>query len=165
MSGGFEEQVARLRREFDESFARAPEVQPRGTEEFLAIGAAGGQYALRLSQISLLARMPVLVPLPSAAESFLGVAAVRSGVVPVFSMARLLAQPAEAPAWLVVMARRREEDPRVGFAFARWDGYIREPAPEAGRAAVKVAYRGQSYVILDLFAFAETLQRAAGKEH
>jgi hypothetical protein len=161
MSDSIEQQVARMRREFDEAFARAPAAGPGEEEQFLAISAGGGRYAVRLSEVALLARTPPLVSMPAHAEGFLGLVSLRAGATPVFSIARLLSEPADAAAWLVVSAGT-DPGTRLAFAFGEWEGYARQPKGTV--ETDKLTYKGNTYVVIDLAALVKRLHAAAGEE-
>jgi purine-binding chemotaxis protein CheW len=118
--------AAALRAEFDHSFAALP-ATPAPTEELLAIRVGGDSYALRLRGVlELVAGHPVS-RLPSATPHLLGLAGLRGGVVPVFSLTSLLGAagglPRETPRWLLLCA---EEEP-FALAFDGFEGHLRLP--------------------------------------
>ena len=90
-----------LRRAFDRSFAALPAEAPP-FEDLLTVRAAGDTFALRLRDVAELIAGLLVAPLPSATPHLLGLAGLRGGVVPVFSLASLLgaAGPAGAPRWV-----------------------------------------------------------------
>ena len=119
--------AASLREEFDRSFAALP-AEPVPTEELLAIRVGGDFYALRLGEVSeLIAGHPVS-RLTSTTPHLLGLAGVRGGVVPVFSLASLLGAaaglPRDTPRWLLLCAAQEP----FALAFDGFDGHLRLPA-------------------------------------
>lgn len=106
MSDSVQQQwIERLRDEFDRSFQRAHAAEPADSIEALSIRVGHEQqtHLIRVDEaVSLLQRMPAIRPLPGAADTVLGLALLRGRVVPVYCLARLLAQaPDEAPEWLI----------------------------------------------------------------
>ena len=133
MSARSEEVGARareLRRAFDLTFAAPPAVRA-SAEAVLALGIGGDTYALRLSEIGGVFGDRPVTPLPGRVPAFLGIAAIRGALVPVYSLAALLARPAEAaPRWLVLAGSRG----KVGLAFDRLEGHFRGATTLATRA-------------------------------
>jgi chemotaxis signal transduction protein len=124
--GGTARHLARLKTDFDGSFAAAPPVGPPGEQvALLLLRVCGDRAAVRLSDIQGLLPCPPVVPVPSAAPALLGVAGVRGGIVPVFSLARLCGYPgdAEPPRWMLLCG----EEP-LGLAFSTFEGHVRAPA-------------------------------------
>jgi chemotaxis signal transduction protein len=118
------ERAAMLRQVFDQAFAAAPAGTSTPTEAFLAIGAGGDNYALRLVEISGLFVDKKVVPLPSESPDLLGIASFRGALVPVYDLAVLLGYAAKPlPRWLVLVAPQTP----VGLAFDRFDGYLNLP--------------------------------------
>ena len=70
--------------------------------------------------------------MPSPAREFLGVAALRGGIVPVYSLRALLGDATgdERPRWLVVAGRERV----AAFAFDGLEGYLRVPQADISQA-------------------------------
>ena len=126
------QRATELRRAFDHSFAAAPSGASAPTEAFLAIGAGGDNYVLRLAEISGLYVDRKVTCLPSGSPDLLGLAGFRGALVPVYDLRVLLGYPAgPLPRWLVLMASRTP----IGLAFDRFDGYLDIPlqavAPES----------------------------------
>jgi chemotaxis signal transduction protein len=114
--------VARLRREFDETFARPPATQP-GFEAFLGLRLRDDPYAVRLRQIEGLLSDRRIVPLPTAVAAFAGLTAHRGALVPVYDLGMLLGYPAAASLrWIVTV---RASEALLGLAFERFDGHYR----------------------------------------
>jgi chemotaxis signal transduction protein len=115
------DQLARVRREFDESFARAPSVVPEAHDPFLKIVVHARPYAVRLVEIRGLLADRTVVPLPGPTPELLGLTAVRGAVVPVYDLGALLGHPpvAGVPRFLLLAG---DAEP-VGLGFDRFDGY------------------------------------------
>lgn len=79
-----------LRSAFDEAFAKAP-ADPGETRDLLLVSAGGRRFALPLESLAGVELTPPLTPLPSSQSALLGLANCRGRIVPVFSLARLLA--------------------------------------------------------------------------
>jgi chemotaxis signal transduction protein len=132
-----DEGLVRLRREFDETFARLPEAQA-GREGFLGLGLRGDPYALRMEQIQGVLTDRTIVPLPTAVASFAGLTAHRGALVPVYDLGMLLGYAtAAALRWVVTV---RTSEALIGLGFDRFDGHYRvvaagsstEERPSAG---------------------------------
>src|SRR5258706_8445815 len=97
---------------------------------FLGVTIGANSYALELSEITALFADPRIVPLPSSAREFLGVVALRGGIV--YSLRALLgyATGDERPRWLVVAGRERV----AAFAFDGLEAYLRVPQTDISRA-------------------------------
>jgi chemotaxis signal transduction protein len=125
-----------LRATFDQSFAVPPNTAPDESANFLGVTIGANSYALELSEITALFADTRIVPLPSSAGEFLGVAALRGGIVPVYSLRALLGHATgdERPRWLVVAGRERA----AAFAFDGLEAYLRvaqaEISPVQGEA-------------------------------
>jgi chemotaxis signal transduction protein len=117
----FEELAARLRDDFDRSFAepRSPE-RPAG-DDLLAIRIGPEPYALRLAEVSGLYTERKITRLPGSSPALLGIAAFRGAIVPVYDLSVLLGQsPGEMVRWLAIAAGQA-----VAFALASVEGYLR----------------------------------------
>ena len=87
--------VAEIRNAFDHSYAIPPASQVgEQIENLLAVRVAGDPYALRVGEISSLTNSRKTVALPSPVSELLGVAGIRGGFVPVYSLAALLGRRA-----------------------------------------------------------------------
>lgn len=122
--------VARLKREFDETFAKPPARQA-AHESFLGLGLRGDPYALRIGQIEGIVTERRIVPLPTAVSAFAGLTAHRGSLVPVYDLGMLLGYtPASTLPWIATV---RASEALVGFGFDRFDGHYRviaaEPTP------------------------------------
>lgn len=133
MSGGLSTRVLEMRREFDASFARAPEGEAEESELLLRIAAAGARYLVRLRDLAAVHPCGALVPVPSARPGLIGLAAPRGRLLPVYALGALLGRPAPAipPAWLFVAASPAP----AAFAFDGLEGIARVPAAQVREAA------------------------------
>jgi chemotaxis signal transduction protein len=115
-----------LRNAFDRARALPflSEVRER-SEDLLALRVSGDRFAIRLGEISGLATDRKIVAFPSPIHELLGVAAIRSRLVPVYSLAALLGYSAQATPgrWLALCGT---EEP-VGLAINDFEGYLRVP--------------------------------------
>jgi chemotaxis signal transduction protein len=117
--------LARLREDFDRSFAEPARRHDADFAELLAIRSGGRPYALRLSQTSGLHCDRPVTALPGPQAALLGVAGFSGAIVPVYDLAVLLGHPGpERPRWLVLAAG----SPPLALAFHDLDGHVRVPA-------------------------------------
>jgi chemotaxis signal transduction protein len=122
-----------LRREFDDSFARAA-ATPRPHVALLSISVAGASYVVLLDEIHSVTRAGIITPAPSARRELVGITAVRGKIVAVLDLAMLLGHPrASAAPWLVLVKGHA-----VAVAVDRVDGYLTVP---------RVALAGDSVAI------------------
>jgi chemotaxis signal transduction protein len=133
--------VADLRNAFDRSYSLPP--SSPGTEQvenLLAIRLAGNPYAIRVAEITGLANNRKTVAIPSPIPELLGVAGIRGGLVPIYSLAALLGYTRDvAPArWLALCGN---QDP-VGLGFSELEGYLRVPAAQVYAASQENVTRG-----------------------
>lgn len=121
--------VSELRNAFDNSYAILPASQAsEQIDNLLAVRVAGDPYAVRVSEISGLANNRKIVALPSPISELLGIAGIRGGFVPVYSLAALLgySRDVEQSRWFVLCGI---EEP-VGLAFSGFEGYFRASAAQ-----------------------------------
>jgi chemotaxis signal transduction protein len=125
LSSGDALDVEALRRQFDAAFARPVGGTVAAAEEILAIRVAGDSFAIRVRDLSGLAKRPPLTTLPNRTRALLGLVGIHGVVVPVFSVAELLGYDTArlSQSWLVLHGI---EEP-VAFAFEAVDGYRRAP--------------------------------------
>jgi len=83
-------EALQLRAEFDQSFTLAPAEPATDEREFVIVKAGGTSFALPVTGLSGIERQKVIVPVPSKLPALLGLAGVRNGIVPVFSLAKVL---------------------------------------------------------------------------
>ncbi|MBB5190744.1 purine-binding chemotaxis protein CheW [Silvimonas terrae] len=161
--------LARLREDFDQSFAQAPERTRHAIKGFLAIRVGADPYALPLDEISGLSADRHIVPLPTPVTALRGLAGFRGQIVPVYDLGCLLGHaPAAHLRWLVLI---NKEQP-VALAFATFEAYLRvdqhmmvdpgETAPETAEHHPQTigAVRGDGLrPILHIPALIETIRR------
>ena len=114
--------VMRLRREFDETFAKPSEPQVI-RESFLGMGLRGDPFAIRIRQIEGVLTERRVVALPTAVAAFAGLTTHRGSLVAVYDLGMLLGYAGAATLrWVVTV---RVSDAVVGLAFDRFDGHYR----------------------------------------
>jgi len=145
-----ENRLAEMRRLFDQSFAAEGQVEAAAKEQMIAIKAGGEDFAVRLRDVSGLAvSKGKILPVPSRVAELLGITGIRGMVVPVFSLAALLASPPAAtpPRWLMFCGGKQApialafDDVEGHFAAASTDiyqgdterGYVTETARDGVR--------------------------------
>jgi purine-binding chemotaxis protein CheW len=123
--GDVTDRLARLRDDFDRSFAEPARRHDVEHAELLAVRAGGRAYALHLSQASGVHSDRPVTPLPGPHAALLGVAGFSGAIVPVYDLAALLGHPVpERPRWLVLAAG----SPPLALAFHHLDGHVRVAA-------------------------------------
>jgi chemotaxis signal transduction protein len=163
------QRLARLRGDFDRSFAEPLRRHDEEHDELLAIRAGGRPYALRLSQTSGLHPDRPVTPLPGRLAALLGVAGFSGAIVPVYDLAALLGHPAaDPPRWLVLAAGA----PPLALAFHDLDGHVQvrtdsiitEGHEGAGCVRGMVPLAGGSRPIVDVPAARAAVHRLTGHE-
>jgi chemotaxis signal transduction protein len=120
-----EHRIARLRTDFDRSFAQPLSGHDVEHVELLAVQAGGRPYALRLAQTSGLHPDRPVTPLPGPLPALLGLAGFAGTAVAIYDLAALLGhQIADRPRWLALAAG----SPPLGLAFHELDGHVRVAA-------------------------------------
>lgn len=164
------ELLARMRREFDASFASPQAVRTADEERLVILRAGAIEVACRIAQIMRFEADRKIVPLSGGAPGLLGLAGIRGKLVPVYGLATLLGQSlAESPRWLALCGA---EAP-VALAFDRLERFVAAPASDvcpAGDASdgsghvTEVLRRGATTCsILDLASVLSSIRaRAAG---
>lgn len=121
------ERVARLRADFDRSFAEPARVFDGENIELLAVRAGERPYAIRLDQASGVHPDRPVTPLPTTVRALLGVAGYAGVVVPVYDLAALLGHPVpQRPRWLLLTTGA----PPLAFAFHELERHLRVPASD-----------------------------------
>lgn len=125
--------VEELRGEFDRAFTTTPLAQGvlTGSEtcDLLAIRVGGDPYVIKVTEITALAGRRKTVPLPTPIPELIGLASIRGGLVPVYSLAMLLgygprsvdSKDSEPSRWLAVCGTIES----LGLAFNDLEGYFR----------------------------------------
>jgi chemotaxis signal transduction protein len=166
VSSTFTSRVELLRREFDQTFAE-PALPPSDeTESLVVIRVGPDAYAVRVAEIDGLFADKKIVAVPTPLAELLGVAALRTGIVPVYSLGALLGQPTagDPPRWIFAAGD-------VALAFDGLDGYARVApseiaqrvggAPDARlRATVRVA--GALCSVVSVESVLDEIKRRAG---
>lgn len=118
---------ATLAREFDERFREPREREREATVDFLAIRVAGTLYAVRSLEIVGIALTRKLTRLPTTTPGLVGLAGVRSQIVPVFALSAWLGGAVtENPRWLLLIGKSEP----LGLGFEELAGYRRVRASE-----------------------------------
>jgi chemotaxis signal transduction protein len=116
------ERVARLRDDFDRSFAEPARVIDDENVELLAVRAGDRPYAIRLDQSSGVHPDRPVTALPTTVRALLGVAGYAGVVVPVYDLAALLGHPVpRRPRWLL----QAPGTPPLALAFHELDRHLR----------------------------------------
>lgn len=158
-----DDRAAELRTRFDRGFAEPPEPEAPPTYDYLRIRLGGEPFALVLSEISSLHADLDVVSVPSPARELIGIAAVRSVLVPIYDLRLAIGAAATLPARWTVLVRGGT----AGFSFDGFDGHartiVRVRATEAGvRPLVTLAE--QSHPIIGMETVLEKIQGAMTKE-
>lgn len=173
-STGATDRLKALRRSFDEAFAVPPRLDAEGRESMLLIRAAGEALAFRSLDIAVLARMERLLRVPSRIPELLGVAANRSNLVPVFSLAALLGLDAGSGQTKWIAVARGE--PVIALAFDQIEAQadVRHGTLRHRNASADQSCPGSEYIqqllrigsvlraVPDIPAIAEAIRRRAG---
>jgi purine-binding chemotaxis protein CheW len=161
--------LAALKAEFDLGFAQRPAGEREATDAFLAIRVNGNPYAIRLRDLSGLATGRPVAPLPAGAPGLLGVAGIRGGLVPVYSLGPFLGhgEGGEAPRWIALW---RGAD-RLALAFHAMEGAWSLPAsavraadPEEGEHVREVTLAREGEIarpVIQVASIVETIKRRA----
>jgi chemotaxis signal transduction protein len=113
--------VLAMRREFDLSFAQAPNAQTAKPENFLGIRLGDDAYAIRTAEIGGLHVDCRVMPLPTSVPAFLGVAGFRGLIAPVYDLAKLLGYASNSTHRWVVLVRLGEP---IAFAFETFESHF-----------------------------------------
>jgi purine-binding chemotaxis protein CheW len=118
--------AAQLRQAFDRTFALPPSGAPPETEDLLTIRVAGDPYAIRLLDTAEIVTERSVVSVPTVTPDLLGLAGIRGGIVPVFSLSSILGYPPDnrSPRGMIIC---KSEEP-IALAFSDFEGYLRLPA-------------------------------------
>lgn len=159
--------LARLRAEFDATFARAPAPPEAEREVLLRVRAGGQVLAVPLRQVDGLHRLPRVVPLPGAPPGLLGLCGLHGQLVAAHDLAALLGlSGAAAPRWLLVGGGGQP----VGLAAEAFEGQLRATTAQLQpRAGAPLPHVRQSVLVegapplplLDVESLARTLLEGA----
>jgi chemotaxis signal transduction protein len=121
------DRAARLREEFDRSFAEAPRPVDEALLDLLTIRVGATPYALQVAELSGLVAGLKITRVPSDAPDLIGVAGVRGSLLAVYDLRILLGQPANSgPRWVAMAGGAA-----LGVAFDSFEAHVR-----VSRAAV-----------------------------
>jgi purine-binding chemotaxis protein CheW len=115
--------AAQLRQEFDHAFSLPVQAEAVRGRHLLAIRVGGYPYALDPAEIAGLQVDRAIVPVPGLLPEWLGLAGIRGGLVPVYSLAALLGYeqpPAAKPRWLALCG----SEPLLGLAFDEFERHL-----------------------------------------
>lgn len=115
--------AAQLRTEFDHAFSLPAQTEAAGGRHLLAIRIGGNPYALDPGEIAGLQVDRAIVPVPGLLPEWLGLAGIRGGLVPVYSLAALLGYPQPAAAtqrWLALCGAGQ----LFGLAFDEFERHL-----------------------------------------
>lgn len=113
-----------LQAAFDASFALPAASESASEVDFLAIRVAGDPYAIVVAELAGVFADRPITPAPSRSPALIGIAGVRSSIVPVFDLAAQLGYQrvlGTAARWIAMAGP-------VGFAFEALDGHARVAA-------------------------------------
>ena len=131
-----------LREAFDRSFAEAAAGVVHVWHEFLRIRLAGAAYAIRLRDIASIHVDIHIEPVPSRSGALLGIAAVRSIIVPVYDLRAIIGVPTSRTArWMVIVSNLAR-----AYSFDGFDGLART----AEQVGDLFTYAGLNHPIVDL---------------
>lgn len=146
---------------FDRGFAAAPPPPEPAHTDYLCIRVAGEPAALVLTEIASLHADLRIVALPTPARELLGVASIRSAIVPIYDLASAFgtARGPQAVRWSVLVRGER-----AGFAFEGFDGHARiadraiAAATQRGRGRGQFVLAGQARSIIDIDAVLTSIE-------
>ena len=114
--------AARLREEFDRTFAVAADLRRTQSSHLLAIRIGGDPYALLVSEITGLHPDRTVVPVPASIPEFSGIAGIRGELVPVYSLAAMMGyeRPEKKLRWLALCGAGQ----MLGLAFDDFERHL-----------------------------------------
>ena len=117
------ELAARLREEFDRSFAEAPGQNGADYEDFLGISLGQDRFALCLTDVCGLVTGKKVIPLPGPLAEFIGIVGLRGQIMPVYDLARLLGhlEGIRSLKWLILVGRAIP----LALSVGSFDSYLR----------------------------------------
>lgn len=144
--------ASELRDAFDRGFAAAELPAEPARSDFIRIQVGGKRAAIRLCEIASLHADLRIVALPTRTSEFLGVAAIRAAVVPIYDLSAAFGSSAiGASRWIALL-----RSGSAGFAFAAFDGHARIPdasiavATQRGPIVGQFILDGQPHPIVDV---------------
>ncbi len=137
-------QALEYRRAFDQSFALEQVLQNQVYVNVLMMSIADNPFVVRLSEISCVSKCPKIVPVPSKSPALIGLAGIRSELLPVYSTAELLGCPREDEVrWLLIAGKQSP----IALALANLDTCISVPV-EAFVRSEQVRGKAKSQEVL-----------------
>lgn len=114
--------AAQLRREFDQAFSLPAQAETATGRHLLAIRIGEQSYVLDPAEITGLQVDRPIIRVPGALQEWLGLAGIRGGLVPVYSLAVLLGHqaPAVQPRWLALCGSGQS----LGLAFDEFERHL-----------------------------------------
>jgi purine-binding chemotaxis protein CheW len=165
----YADRARELRRAFDASFA-APAVDgERDTADYVAIGVGDAGYALPMGVIGGLFADMSITPCPSPLREFIGLAAFRGTMVPVYDLGALLGHDAGTRRWIVPALGEQ-----VALAFDRFEGHFRVAGSAVSRRQESASARhvdevvihdGKARPIISIPSLVATLRERVGPRH
>jgi len=153
-----DERAAALRAQFDRAFAEALAPAAPASRDFLRVRVDGEPFAIALTEIASLHAQLHVVAVPTRAPELLGIAAVRTALVPIYDLRIALGASATAPPRWTVLVRGAA----AGFAFDGFDGHARseDRADAEARSAVRalVSLDGRAHPVIALGSLLEGIQ-------
>ena len=161
--------LAKLRSEFDRTFASPPPHPEEERESLICLQVAGQALVVRTRHINSVAKCRRILPIPTHVPGLLGITAIRSSLLPVYDLAALLGLsiPAKRSDWLLITG---SETP-VAFVFDDLEGQLeieRSGLYESDASASEkhlrlVAKLGTAHrAVIDLPGIVEEIRKTAG---
>lgn len=143
--------AAKLRLEFDQSFASPPATTREELATVLALTIEGNRFAVRSSQIAGIAKCGKIVAVPARSRALLGLAGIRGELLPVYSLHELLGcARAGNSRWLLLC----DAPVRIALAFEEFQGCFKvaSGAFSAGADAARsiVAINGEAHTLIEI---------------
>jgi purine-binding chemotaxis protein CheW len=152
------DRAARLRRDFDATFAAPPRPHREAGRRFLLVTVAGVPCAVPMDESASVHRSPVISPLPARLPAFRGVATMAGAVVPVYDLAaRLGFTGATTGDWLIASAGRH----RVALLVDGVEGYAEADASasDAAGTITLLTIHGTPRRLVSLAGIVDALER------
>ncbi len=165
------ERALALRQEFDRAFAVPMGEQRKSPHNYLACKVGAESLAIPLPELSGLQRRGKVVPLRGSVSGLLGVAGIRSRLIPVYQLGALLGLRGSGrvePWWAVCGTTEP-----VGLAFDEFEGYLQASAedrrpradahgPSAQFLRELLVAGGQQRPILHMASLIQSIRHRAG---
>ena len=138
------QRLARLRRDFDESFAAEAGARVEQLESLLTIRAGGEPFAVPTLEIGALAKTGRVVAVPAAAPELLGIAGIAGLLVAVYDLAAIVGlKRCGGCEWMILAGRQSA----MALAFEAFEGRV-----EIGRESILGEESGQRHPYIRRFA-------------